>query len=388
VQLGSPVVFTGATSTTAGLAGYVPAPAAGDEGKFLRGDGTWANVTSGLSSIEDGITPAVGFTAGEVLHVSADGTKVGSSGVVISGNQIVANPSVPTVPNFTVSGQTGSGLWVNASGAVGITTGGVLAITVDESQNVIAEKNVTIKGDLDVKGTITYIESATMQITDNNIELGVTTSPTDITANGGGITLRGTIDKTIIYDSLTSEWQFNQYVSARGVAGTDGEVRIYNGTNTNFTGFTAPAGLATNVTYELPAAQGSAGQVLTNNGSGVLTWTTVSGGAGTGVLKVGPFQFNSLSPITAVELEVGQVINRIEAVVSAPFNGAGAQVTVGTDLTPDLILSDSDIDLLNAGTYLVYPTWVASSPTTIKVFITPGTLATTGEVYFLFSIGG
>jgi hypothetical protein len=85
---------------------------------------------------------------------------------------------------------------------------------------------------------------------------------------------------------------------------------------------------------------------------------------------------------------VGQVINRIEAVVSAPFNGAGAQVTVGTDLTPDLILSDSDIDLLNAGTYLVYPTWVASSPTTIKAFITPGTLATTGEVYFLFSIGG
>lgn len=33
--------MTGATSSTAGAAGFVPAPAAGDEGKYLRGDGTW-----------------------------------------------------------------------------------------------------------------------------------------------------------------------------------------------------------------------------------------------------------------------------------------------------------------------------------------------------------
>lgn len=37
-------VMTGATATQAGTAGYVPAPQAGDETKFLRGDGTWADV--------------------------------------------------------------------------------------------------------------------------------------------------------------------------------------------------------------------------------------------------------------------------------------------------------------------------------------------------------
>lgn len=36
--------FTGATASTAGVHGYVPAPAAGDQGKFLRGDATWGNV--------------------------------------------------------------------------------------------------------------------------------------------------------------------------------------------------------------------------------------------------------------------------------------------------------------------------------------------------------
>jgi len=35
--------FTGATSSTAGTHGLVPAPAAGDQELFLRGDGTWAN---------------------------------------------------------------------------------------------------------------------------------------------------------------------------------------------------------------------------------------------------------------------------------------------------------------------------------------------------------
>ena len=39
--------MTGATSGTAGTSGLVPAPAAGDQGKFLQGDGTWATPNAG-----------------------------------------------------------------------------------------------------------------------------------------------------------------------------------------------------------------------------------------------------------------------------------------------------------------------------------------------------
>lgn len=42
---------TGATSQTAGTHGLVPAPAAGDEGKFLKGDGTWDTVSPGSASL-------------------------------------------------------------------------------------------------------------------------------------------------------------------------------------------------------------------------------------------------------------------------------------------------------------------------------------------------
>ena len=46
--------FTGATSSTAGVHGLVPAPAAGDEVKFLKGDGTWGvgGTTNNISSTD------------------------------------------------------------------------------------------------------------------------------------------------------------------------------------------------------------------------------------------------------------------------------------------------------------------------------------------------
>jgi hypothetical protein len=37
----TPSVMTGATSSAAGTAGLVPAPASADREKFFRGDGTW-----------------------------------------------------------------------------------------------------------------------------------------------------------------------------------------------------------------------------------------------------------------------------------------------------------------------------------------------------------
>ena len=45
--------FTGATSIAGGAAGLVPAPSSGDEGKYLKGDGTWGAVSSGSSSLAD-----------------------------------------------------------------------------------------------------------------------------------------------------------------------------------------------------------------------------------------------------------------------------------------------------------------------------------------------
>ena len=72
--------------------------------------------------------------------------------------------------------------------------------------------NVVITGNLTVNGTTTTINSTTLTVDDKNIELGSVTTPTDDTANGGGITLKGATDKTINWDKTKDRWVFNKGV--------------------------------------------------------------------------------------------------------------------------------------------------------------------------------
>jgi hypothetical protein len=58
-------------------------------------------------------------------------------------------------------------------------------------------------------------------------------------------------------------------------------IRIY-GSLSGYTGITVPAS-AGSTTYSLPSADGTSGQVLTTNGLGLLSWTTVSGSGTAGV---------------------------------------------------------------------------------------------------------
>jgi hypothetical protein len=76
--------------------------------------------------------------------------------------------------------------------------------------------DVIIAGDLTVNGTTTTINSTTLTVDDKNIELGSVDSPTDATADGGGITLKGATDKTILWTNSTDSWDFNQNVKVTG----------------------------------------------------------------------------------------------------------------------------------------------------------------------------
>ena len=66
--------MTGATSSTAGAHGLVPAPVAGDDTKYLKGDGTWGELT--LPSDMTGATSSVAGAHGLVpAPVAGDDTK-------------------------------------------------------------------------------------------------------------------------------------------------------------------------------------------------------------------------------------------------------------------------------------------------------------------------
>jgi len=70
--------------------------------------------------------------------------------------------------------------------------------------------NVKISGDLIVGGDTVTLQTTTLEVEDKNIVLGSTLStPIDSAADGGGITLKGTTDKTITYDDAGQNWSSN-----------------------------------------------------------------------------------------------------------------------------------------------------------------------------------
>ena len=70
--------------------------------------------------------------------------------------------------------------------------------------------NVVMSGNLTVNGTETIVNTQTLTVEDKNIEMGKVSSPTDTTADGGGWTLKGTTDKTILWEKDTKQWNVNQ----------------------------------------------------------------------------------------------------------------------------------------------------------------------------------
>jgi len=113
--------------------------------------------------------------------------------------------------------------------------------------------NLTISGNLTVDGTTTNINSTSLVVEDKNIVLGDTAMPTDTTADGGGITLKGATDKTFNWVDSTDSWTSSEHINL-----ASGKTLKYNGT-------------------DLVAAQsGNSGKYLTTDGTST-SWGTVSG---------------------------------------------------------------------------------------------------------------
>ena len=108
-----------------------------------------------------------------------------------------------------------------------------------------------------------------------------------VTDNGTAIAIRAEL-------SAAGVWKTN---SIQNYSGTDltltatnvkiagdvqlnaqGDLRFADSDSSNWVAFQAPATISSNVTWTLPSADGVNGQVLSTNGSGVLSWTSAAGG--------------------------------------------------------------------------------------------------------------
>ena len=117
----------------------------------------------------------------------------------------------------------------------------------------ISAASLTLSGDFTVNGTTTNINSTNLVIEDKNIVLGDTGTPTDTTADLGGITLKGQTDKTFNWVNATDAWTSSEHIDL-----ASGKTLKYNGT-------------------DLVAAQsGNSGKYLTTDGTST-SWGTGEG---------------------------------------------------------------------------------------------------------------
>ena len=87
----------------------------------------------------------------------------------------------------------------------GAVIAGVLtATTIGSSSDTI-----TIPGNLTVNGTQTIINTTSLEITDKNIGIGSTSSPSNALADGAGITIYGTTNKTLTYNDTKKALETN-----------------------------------------------------------------------------------------------------------------------------------------------------------------------------------
>ena len=149
---------------------------------------------------------------------SIPNSSLSNSSITINGSAIALGGSVSTsfnVSDGTTSSAVSDGTTLTVQGTANEVevSNSSSTLTVGLPNNVTINNDLTVGGDLTVNGTVTSVNSTTVTIDDKNIELGSTANPTDATADGGGITLKGTTDKTITWVDSTDCWTFNQAVN-------------------------------------------------------------------------------------------------------------------------------------------------------------------------------
>jgi len=110
----------------------------------------------------------------------------------------------------------GDGAFVNKTGAQTISgnktfTGG-FDISSASVSGFTCTQNLVVSGNLTVNGTTTTVNSTVVSLDDKNLELGATASPSDSAASGGGITLKGSTDKTFNWIDSTDSWTSSEHI--------------------------------------------------------------------------------------------------------------------------------------------------------------------------------
>jgi hypothetical protein len=153
---------------------------------------------------------------------------VGSSSITLNGSTNIINVGIGLT--LSSSGINASGVVTATSGFVGNVTGTAsTASFATTSFGLSGSPNITVGNvtgsaatftNLTVNGTQTIINTTSLEVADKNIGIGSTTSPSDVTADGAGLTIYGTTNKTITWNNNSDDFAFSNGIDIKGAVET------------------------------------------------------------------------------------------------------------------------------------------------------------------------
>lgn len=199
-------------------------------------------------------SPTVGqvFISGATTYVW-DGTKWTSSA---TGSPF--NLGSAASPSITFAGDSNTGLYSPGADQVSVTTGGTERFRFDST------------GQLESVSLGTAAAPAYTFTTDSNT--GIYSPGADQLSITTGGTQRVSVDA-----SGDVTFSGNVTISSNVTINGQGDLRLADSDSSNWLALQAPATVASNVTWTLPSADGTANQVLQTNGAGLLNWAALPG---------------------------------------------------------------------------------------------------------------
>ena len=120
----------------------------------------------------------------------------------------------------------------NGSNYLKFYTAGVERLAITNTEATFSG-DLVVTGGLTINGTTTTIDTTNLLVEDKNIIIGNVSSPSDTTADGGGITLKGASDYTINWLNSNDSWNFNQGIVV-GEDDTGHDVKFFGATSGRF----------------------------------------------------------------------------------------------------------------------------------------------------------
>ena len=210
---------------------------------------------------------------------------------------------------------------------------------------ITTEDGLSIDGNLVVSGNVVTVDTEILIVEDANIELGNVSSPSNTTADGGGIILRGTTNKTFVWSNATQSWTSSENIDlAVNKQITVGGVSVFS--NGNFEG-NFIGDLTGNVVGNVDGdVTGNVTGNLFGTASNASTWTNTRkitiGGDLTGNVSINGSQdviLNAFIEVNSVQLGTDTTGDYVANLVA----GTGISITdnTGEGMTPVIKVSDS-----------------------------------------------